>query len=545
MAERTPKPEIHPVLTWLTPQVADLLFFVEKDAKLPVNQKFEFGDSFWDKTRYPDHKLVYVSPQDDQNWSRWYYAADREHQDDYNWELRNNDTVFRTYLVPRADYPENFETPTVGTADTKFTDYIFAGESVERVDKELDSLYVLVRRTYSIETLVTYQWDESLKHPIKITRQIVPAGTVIGSGSSGRIVEVQPGDKFYDLKITSEVVWDADEVDQSGDPVFPIQLDSIASDANYRFPPLLKSVELFGAWAYATSDGAAPSYSEDFFFETDICEPHPGPFEATVYRYLTDNPDLVRALNPTTKIVSREETFGLVRWWAASSDNGNNTYALARQYTTPPTVHDDVPLPAVVNYTQGGGMSGVANAPGSQKLPATPNFSSYIASTITTAGVETKRARLGLWEVHVIKIHAGGATVYGGDENVFRTKRSGTGSGTVPGQGGGLPTVTIWRQPKANTPTNVNPADRTYAGGGSFTLRVWALEDWEWSVANLQPGPDWLTCTESPGQSATYPDYKDLVFTYGPNNTGDRLAATIELQGEDYHVSHYVEQPNL
>lgn len=538
MAERTPAPHRQPVLTWLTPKVDDLLFFVERDARLPEHQKFEFGQAYEDKIRFPGHKLIYVSPQDDTNWSRWYYAADREHQDDYNWEIQNNDTLFRTYLVLRADYPASFAPPEVTTPDTKFAQYVFAGESVERVDKELDSLYVTVRRTFSIQSLVSYQWDDVIQRSVKVTREIVKAGTVTGSKGTGSIVEVQAGDTFYDLKITSEVQWLPGDLGPGGTPVFPIVLDTISADANYQFPLLLKSVKLFGAWAYATSEGAPPSYSEDFFFEIDTVEPPPGPFSATILRFLTNNPEAVRTAYPTAQIVSRSETFGLVKWWAASTDSGNNTFALARQYTTPATVHADVELPAQVNYTQGGNLTGVKNGPGSQKLPATPGFAAFMATATTIAGVDTRRSRFGLWEVQVTRINAGGANLYQGDQNISRSNRPGTGTGDLPlpGQGTGLQ-VTIWGTPQVHSYEATLADRKMYNAGGVARLLIVALEPFEWQFINSYGGA--MSCPEEPSQPATGPGGKWFEFTYGPNTAGFIRNFTVRFQGESgYQFIH-------
>lgn len=512
---------------WLTPG-ADYLFWELRDATLPKNKTWNFGDKHPNSKMFPNHVLVMVGEETEVEGkgtlSRWFYAADRTNEDSYNWQVQGNETLFRQYLVRRSAYPPA-SYPTVGTADARFPQYVYAGESVQPADGELSPLYVMVTRTYSIPTLITYQWDESISRTIKITRQIVPAGTVQGSATAtGSIVEVQPGDTFYDLKITSEVLWnDSDLTD--GVPNFPIQLDSVASDANYQFPPLLKSIKLFGAWAYATSE-APPSYSEDFFFETDITEPHPGPFEATVLRFLTPFPDAVRAAYPTTKIVSRAETFGLVKAWAAASDDGNQSFALARQYNTSPTVHDVVELPAQVNYTQGGGMAGTMLGKGAASLPATPGFAQYIASTTTIAGVDTKRSRLGLYEVQVTRIHAGGATVY--SDTVQRPLRPGTNTGDIipPGL-----TVSVWISPDTLTPSTFSAFGRAVAAGATVNISAWAIKNFDIQIDAA--AASWISTTASLSQSSAWPTARNIPITYAANGTGAERTGIVRFVAED------------
>jgi hypothetical protein len=411
--DRSPRPSrvVDPVFIWPVPEKADYLFWIEVDMNLPAYASFTYGTAHPNATLYPNHKLVYVSPQDANNTSKWFYASNRTNEVNYNWTIVNNNTVQRTYLVLRSAYPGT--PPTVGTADTKFADYVFAGESVSRTDTELDSLYVLVTRIYSIETLVSYQWDDALERNIKITRTLIPAGTETGSQADGVLVEIRAGDTFYDVELTSEVVWLVGDL-LAGSPNFPIELTSVVTDANYPFPPRLDSLDVYGAWAFAGNNESADSYSEDFFFEVNITEPMPGPYDAKLRRFLTDDPDAVRLLHPTAKITRKAETIGIIRSWSsASGTKGNRTFAQARQHNIPSTVHDEVALPTGVNYAQGANGTGdTATGYGAASLPATPGYATYAATTTTVAGVTTRRAKFGLYEVQVVEIQKGGSNVY-------------------------------------------------------------------------------------------------------------------------------------
>jgi hypothetical protein len=552
---RSPAPSIDPVLTWPTPGREDLLFFVERNGDLPANKKWNFGDQYRGGGHYPDHKLVYVSPQSPEKWSRWFYASDRINQEDYNFEF-TGDQLTRSYLVMRDKYYARtaaqaaaavtevigeFTRPVVATADTRFAQFVYAEDALSRTETELDSLYIVVRQIYVPERLISYQWDDVLQRVIKVTRQVVPAQTETGSGTYGTQVEIQPRNIFHDFKITSEVQWLPEDLDGNGNPDYPIQIDSVAADANYQFPPLLKSIKLFGAWAFATS-AAPPDYAEDFFFENDIVEPAPGPYDATVLRFITDDPEAVRALYPTTKITARAETFGIVKWWASSHEKGNRAFALAREYQSPAAVHDEIELPGVINYAQGGMRFDSGYGPGSKNLPATPRFSDYMAMTTTIAGVDTRRSRLGLWEVQVTRVNAGGATVYDDDQSSARTLRPGTGSGILEDDQEIVGARTISISPAtANATSAVAPSPL----GGNYTIKVWSDPTFAygppplyeiiytavpvtWDINDL-----WITTTEDPeilpyspaGQRSA-----KFVITYSANNTGVERTGTITFR---------------
>ena len=558
---RSPAPSIDPVLTWPTPGREDLLFFVERNGDLPANKKWNFGDQYRGGGHYPDHKLVYVSPQSPEKWSRWFYASDRINQEDYNFEF-TADQLTRSYLVLRdkyyartadqaassaTDIIDEFTRPVVATADTRFAQFVYAEDALSRTETELDSLYIVVRQIYVPERLISYQWDDVLQRVIKVTRQVVEAQTETGSGTYGTQVEIQPRNIFHDFKITSEVQWLSEDLDADGNPDYPIQIDSVAADANYQFPPLLKSIKLFGAWAFATS--AAPSdYAEDFFFENDIVEPAPGPYDATVLRFITDDPEKVRTLYPTTRITARAETFGIVKWWASAHEKGNRAFALAREYQSPAAVHDKIELPGVINYVQGGMRSDSGYGPGSEDLPATPGFANYKAMTTTIAGVDTRRSRLGLWEVQVTQIQAGGATVYSDDESTSRTLRAGTGSGVIVDVEAAILDKTISIYPLiANESAPIAPSQL----GGSYTINVWSKPD---AVNSTDPSDfndiiivgipvtwdiqsAWITTTE-PAEILPYlradnsaglqprSSYR-FDITYAANNTGVERTGTI------------------
>jgi hypothetical protein len=153
MANLNPAPGRRRVLTFATPAIDDLIFYELKDSKMPENAAVAYGTKHPDRNKYPDHVLVYIAPamEPDPDWVRWYYAAERADQDDYNFEIDGDEYLTRTYIVPRADYLDgvSFSEPSQGTADAVFTNFNYVGQNIRRIgQQELDSIFVVVQRNY-------------------------------------------------------------------------------------------------------------------------------------------------------------------------------------------------------------------------------------------------------------------------------------------------------------------------------------------------------------------------------------------------------------
>lgn len=146
--------------TFLTPIVGDVLFVQIEDrsrADIP-----EYGTPHPDVAKWPNHKLVFVRPVDNErdNIYEFFYAADRDNQDDYNWEFTKADfsgaeysAVQRTYVIPRSEFNEDEPAMASLNPDTPtgvfIGDYVLASRRQQRMgDKELDSLYVVDVRLY-------------------------------------------------------------------------------------------------------------------------------------------------------------------------------------------------------------------------------------------------------------------------------------------------------------------------------------------------------------------------------------------------------------
>lgn len=463
-APRTPAPHINPIFLWPTPERRDLLFYVERDGKLPANKTWAFGDPFWDPLTYPDHKLVYVSPQDAEERSRWYYASDRINEDAYNWEI-TGDELIRTYLVPRGKYRQNPSTlpvnqqledeflwPPVATADEVFTGYGFADDTVNRTETELDAVYVIVRRRFIVPVQTNVLYDASIERNVTVTKELIGKATATGSTTPGTQIERDYGNFFHDFRITSTVVLGEDEE-------YPLALTSLIADIPYRFPQLLKGARLEVAWAIADSASAARSYDESWYIHWDLVDPTIGPYEARIRRFLTTDPNALRASYPIKKIVTRRETIGLARAWYYASDKGNSTFAEASQIEIPQAIHDDITIENGESYSIGQSTN---------FLPATPNFASVVGQTVMIVGYESKQVGYGLYISEITEINCTG--VYDGRTIPFGTEGSGT--ETPPGMGAGTPTTGVERP---DAPSASISADNTTISGtttGSAEVRV-------------------------------------------------------------------------
>jgi len=173
-----------------TPVVGDVLFSQVKDCtriEIP-----EYGTPHPDTKKWPDHKLVFVKPVDIERDGifEFFYAADRDNQDLYNFTYSQGDLVLtRTYIISR-DGLSDFVAPSIGTSDTKFGEYKFATARVQRVeDKELDSLYVAVQWVFSLKN-TTIAADTETKTGYRINR-ITTIGNlpVTGGNTSSRFDE--------------------------------------------------------------------------------------------------------------------------------------------------------------------------------------------------------------------------------------------------------------------------------------------------------------------------------------------------------------------
>ena len=419
MALPNPSPERFPVLSFVGIG-ADLLFWEKVDLKIQRVRDAAIGDAHWDSVKYPSHKLVHKAPLDAAGqWHQYFYAADREDQDDYNWQF-DGSLLTRTYILPRADYLTGIGTlygaearaTTVGDSDAVFTLYGFSHEEVQRAPKELESLYVVLTKTYQQIAKTRQFYDDELGLTVTEITRIVPRGSVTASSTAGTVIEINPGNQFYDLKVTQTIgtVTYPGGVETITLPTLPYALTSYIADVPYRFPPLMRGARMIGVYAFADSATAAYSYDEAWYIDWDIVDPQLGPYEARILRFVASDPNTLRTTYPIQKIVTQREDIGIARWWFRASDKGNSTYAEARQIEVPPTIHDRIVIE---------GSDTLSVGQSTDTLEATPNFHEVTGSSAIFVGYESKQTRYGLFMVEITELNCTG--VYDGVTVPFGT----------------------------------------------------------------------------------------------------------------------------
>ena len=206
MAKETPPviptPNV-PVFIWPTPNHEDRLFWVWRDGTLPKydHKQWNYGDKFDNQVDFPDHQLIHVSPQSDTRWSKWYYMADRDNQDAYNWEFTDADiggtkfpAVQRTYIFPRKGFTPS--TPIMGTTMPNVPADLFQGTYVladrkqsNRLEKEMESLYIMETRTYvQKSSMIRNDFDEALSGNLQSIQTLYYKGEIASGGGSAQSI---------------------------------------------------------------------------------------------------------------------------------------------------------------------------------------------------------------------------------------------------------------------------------------------------------------------------------------------------------------------
>jgi hypothetical protein len=173
-----------------TPLIGDVLFSELRDCtriEVPA-----YGTPHPDSKKWPDHKLIFVKQiEADQRDGlfEFYYAADRENQDLYNFaygqrtiEGREFRVVNRTYITPRSDFKPadiEFGTPMPDLPKGKFSEatYVFYDKQQQRLqEQELDALYVTEVHSYVessvLNALITARTEKTLLVPDKFQASV-------------------------------------------------------------------------------------------------------------------------------------------------------------------------------------------------------------------------------------------------------------------------------------------------------------------------------------------------------------------------------------
>jgi hypothetical protein len=415
MAISNPSPERFPVISFVGAG-ADLVFWEKVDMKMQRVKNAVIGDPHWDTKNYPHHRLVYKTPHDrDGDWHKYFYAADRENQDDYNFEFSAGQQLVRSYVIPRDKYfarnateaaaavplvEDEFIVPPVATLDSRFSKFGFADDTLDRTETELDFIYVVVRRRFIEPITSDVVFNDELDANVTITKELVPKGTTAPTPVAGQLVEIRNGNVFHDVKITQSVASTTNRT-----------LPSIPAFINFNFPSRLDSVNIRYVSVYADSTEAAPSYNEDYYFEYKITEPKPGPYPAIVERIITANPNsVISGLSLGTLPVPRRETVGIVYYWWTAGVKGNQTQAVAREIEIPSTIHGEINI-TVNGSTPGGLTPAFAGRLNTTTLTATNGHTLLNGLVNAPVNADVRKLPLGLYEVRITKLNVTG--IYG------------------------------------------------------------------------------------------------------------------------------------
>ena len=191
--------------------IGDVLFSqIEDCTRITIP---EYGTPHPDTGKWPNHKLVFVRPVENERDGifEFFYAADRDNQNLYNWEVTKADiggtrfdAVARDYLVPRASFVTT--TPTMGTAmpnvpTGKFTGtFVLAERSQKRIgQQELDSLYVVDSHVYiDKQPLVDIEINRETGTAQQITTNYYYRGESVG-GSTIETLVANPSNSYWNL----------------------------------------------------------------------------------------------------------------------------------------------------------------------------------------------------------------------------------------------------------------------------------------------------------------------------------------------------------
>ena len=162
----------------------------------------QYGTAHPDTEKFPNHKLCHVKQSDANGlFFQYYYAAERNHQDDYNFEFsqadlggNQYDTVVRTYVTLRSDFTDTdgeyeagdaMPDPTNQFADT----YILMTRQQRRIgDSELDGLFIVEQRVYfKYEDKVSFTIDAEFNDELKTTEILAYVGKTSVPTKSGNV----------------------------------------------------------------------------------------------------------------------------------------------------------------------------------------------------------------------------------------------------------------------------------------------------------------------------------------------------------------------
>jgi hypothetical protein len=203
-----------------TPLIGDVLFSEVRDCNRILIP--EYGTPHPDTNKWPDHKLVYVRPVDiDRNEIfEFFYAANRENQDLYNFEYGTTqigglilNTVARTYITLRSEFDSTAAELVVGATmpnvpvDKFEGTWILYNVEQKRIgQQELDSLFVVEQRIYVQPTEGQGATYGEIVTTSDSVVSVVDEGTNVDTGIDIISSQITPLGNGKAVKVTKEVL---------------------------------------------------------------------------------------------------------------------------------------------------------------------------------------------------------------------------------------------------------------------------------------------------------------------------------------------------
>jgi hypothetical protein len=391
----------------VTPLGTDILFY--EVGAMPTTTP-TYGSAHYDIANWPNHKLIYIVPEGDSGiLYRFYYAADRNNQDLYNFVDEEGRALTRTYIIPRAQYLNrasyNATIPTVGTSpdpqfgssDAVYGGFVFVGENIEKAPEPLDNLYVVIERVYLPKVRTSIKYDDNIEKSVSVTQTVIKKGTgPTVQNSIGVTVQVENVNNWYDIETVSRIVGLESMFDSDG-KFIPIRLPDVPKDVNYNFPNKLNSVDIkFVSATTINPNSGSSSTDTAYYIDYDIQSPPSGPYSSKIIRFLTDDPQAIRAQYPVVQLHPKRETIGI-----ATAIDGN---ANAQQIELPPSIHGPIDITINSNDVD---LSGFRYSV-TDDLTTSDDFFTLMAGGDFVAGYEVSKTILNLYEVSVILINIDG-----------------------------------------------------------------------------------------------------------------------------------------
>jgi hypothetical protein len=280
---------------FVSPKVADTVISQTVDtSKITIP---EYGTPHPDSNKYPNHLFCYAQPAVDEQglMFRFYWAAPRENQDDYNWEFTQADiggtrfdAVSRTYITLRDDFDS--ASPAMGTAqpnvpvDLFSSSYVLAERKEIRTgDKELDSIFIIDQQVFVKRVdLIQNDFDEFSGRNLSTTQTLYYRGESVG-GSTIENLFASKTNSFWGLQSNGtfregralSANWFAVSVRDVLPSDFVTSGRTYYTTADYSWPPVLEGIETMD---WLLRDGSSRYYSRPYYLR----EGYSGPCKAQV-----------------------------------------------------------------------------------------------------------------------------------------------------------------------------------------------------------------------------------------------------------------------